>query len=187
VKGLKYLIIAAIAIVVACYGYSPYQTVHAMKTAGENRDGEALAEHIDFPSVRQSLKEQVNVKLEKMVNDDSAENPIGALGAALGGMLVDKLVDAYVTPAGLIQMMKGDTPEDVVADGITSDVTGRDGTTQNKQKPFQNASYSYESLNTFAATVKDDKSGDEISFILTRSGFANWKLTEIQLPMNEHP
>jgi hypothetical protein len=83
--------------------------------------------------------------------------------------------------------MKGDTPEDVVADGITSDVTGRDGTTQNKQKPFQNASYSYESLNTFAATVKDDKSGDEISFILTRSGFANWKLTEIQLPMNEHP
>jgi hypothetical protein len=182
-KGLKYLIIAVIAILAAYYSYSPYQTVHAMKSAGENRDGEALAEHIDFPSVRQSIKEQVNVKLLKIVNDESKDNPIGALGAAFGGMLVDKLVDAYVTPAGLIQMMKGDTPEDVVADGISSDVTGRDADDQDPGKPFENASYAYESLDKFTATVKDDKSGDEIRFVLRRSGFANWKLTEILIPM----
>lgn len=182
-KGLKYLIIAAIAILVAYYGYSPYLTVHAMKNAGENRDGEALAEHIDFPSVRQSIKEQVNVKLLQMVNDESNENPIGALGVAFGGMLVDKLVDAYVTPAGLIQMMEGDTPEDVVADGITSDVTGRDADDKDPGKPFENAYYTYESLDKFTATVEDDASGDEIRFVLRRSGFASWKLTEILIPM----
>jgi hypothetical protein len=117
-KGLKYLIIAAIAIFAAWYAYSPYQTVHAMKSAGESRNGEDLAEHIDFPSVRASIKEQINARLLKVVKEESEENPVKALGAAFGGMLVDKLVDAYVTPAGLIEMMEGDRPEDVVADDI---------------------------------------------------------------------
>ena len=182
-KGLKYLIIAAIAIFAAWYAYSPYQTVHAMKAAGEHRDGEALAEHIDFPSVRASIKEQINARLLKVVKEESEENPVKALGAAFGGMLVDKLVDAYVTPAGLMQMMEGERPEDVVADEIASEITGKSEASQNEKKPFQNASYSYESLDRFVASVKDDKSGEEIRFVLTRSGIAKWQLTEILIPM----
>ncbi len=182
-KGLKYLIIAAIAIFVAWYAYSPYQTVHAMKAAGENRDGEALAEHIDFPSVRESIKEQLNSRLMKVVNEESEEHPVKALGAAIGGLLVDKLVDAYVTPAGLMQMMEGEKPEDVVADEIASEVTGKDVAGGNAKKPFQDASYSYEALDRFVASVKDDKSGEEIRFVLQRSGIADWKLTEILIPM----
>lgn len=182
-KGLKYLIIAAIAIFAAWYAYSPYQTVHAMKAAGVNRDGEALAEHIDFPSVRESIKEQINARLLNVVKEESEENPVKALGAAFGGMLVDKLVDAYITPAGLIEMMEGDRPEDVVADDIASKVTGRNTADEDEKKPFQDASYSYESLDRFVASVKDDKSGEEIRFVLRRSGISNWKLTEVLLPV----
>ena len=180
---MKYLIIAAIAIFVACYGYPPYHTVHAMKTAADNNDDVALAEHIDLPSVRQNIKEQINLKLLKMVKDESEKNPIGALGAAFGGMLVDKLVDAYITPAGLIRMMQGDTPEDLVANGITSELTGSHATSEDQKQPFQDASCSCESPDTFTATVKDDESGDKIKFVLGRSGLANWTLTEILIPM----
>ena len=38
---------------------APYITVYQMKSAAESRDGEALSEHIEFPSVRQSLKDQM--------------------------------------------------------------------------------------------------------------------------------
>jgi hypothetical protein len=111
------------------------------------------------------------------------KNPIGALGAAFGGMLVDKLVDAYITPAGLIRMMQGDTPEDLVANGITSELTGSHATSEDQKQPFQDASCSCESPDTFTATVKDDESGDKIKFVLGRSGLANWTLTEILIPM----
>ena len=60
-KGKKVILgvvmLSAAAYIVA----APYITVYQMKTTAENHDGEALSEYIDFPSVRQSLKEQMNV------------------------------------------------------------------------------------------------------------------------------
>ena len=53
-------------IVVIAVGYilaTPYLTVYQMKIAAENQDGEALSEHIDFPVLRQNLKDQLNARL----------------------------------------------------------------------------------------------------------------------------
>ncbi|MEZ5436438.1 MAG: DUF2939 domain-containing protein [Pseudomonadales bacterium] len=44
---------------VAAYVFAlPYITVHQIRQAVEMRDSVALSEHIDFPSVRLSLKDQ---------------------------------------------------------------------------------------------------------------------------------
>lgn len=163
-----------IAIILAIGFYSlPYITVAQMKGSAEDNDGEALSEHVDFPSVRQSLKDQMNAMLAKKMAEQAEDNPFGALGAAFGGMLVEKMVDAYITPSGLTQMMSGERPDEKSSD-----------TTQSSQdnEPFENASFSYESMSKFSITVKNDDSEDEIKFILRRAGLT-WKLSEIILPM----
>ena len=44
---------------------APYITVHQMSSAAENHNGEALSEHVEFPSVRQSIKDQMNAMFVK--------------------------------------------------------------------------------------------------------------------------
>lgn len=43
---------------------------------------------------------------EKVAEDEEMrDNPFAALGAALASAMVDKIVDVYVTPAGIRQLM----------------------------------------------------------------------------------
>ena len=155
----------------------PYITVYQMKSAAEARDGEALSEHIEFPSVRQSMKDQMNASFaNRMSNEkDLKDNPFAALGTAFAGLMVDKMIDAYVTPAGITQLMSGKRPKSNANEGA-------ENTTDSTNKPLANAQMSYESLDKFVIKVKN-KAGEEGKFVLRRRGL-DWKLTEILLPMN---
>ena len=86
--GISVVVVFIIMYIIA----TPYITVYQIKSAAENYDGEALSEYIDFPSVRQSLKDQINVIFAKeMVQDkDIKDNPFAALGIAFGAMIVNK-------------------------------------------------------------------------------------------------
>lgn len=155
---------------------APYITVHQMKSAAESHDGEALSEHIEFPSVRQSLKDQMNAMFAKAMvqQEDAKDNPFVALGVALAGIVVDKAVDLYVTPAGITQLMAGEKPRPDTERGSGS-------VDKSERKPFSNTSMSYESLNKFVVRVKGDD-GAEGKFVLRRRG-TSWKLTEIIVPL----
>lgn len=152
---------------------APYITVHQMKSAAESHDGEALSEHIEFPSVRQSLKDQMNAMfMKEMAKDEMKDNPFAALGAAFAGVIVDKMVEAYVTPAGITQLMAGEKPKP----GQDAE-SGRDS----GRKPLEDASMAYESMDKFAVKVKGG-TGEEAKFVLRRRGIG-WKLTEIIVPL----
>ena len=166
-------------IVVIAVGYilaTPYVTVYQMKIAAENQDGEALSEHIDFPALRQNLKDQLNAKLGvELVQEAMDDNPFTALGAALGGMLVGKMIDVYVNPAGIIELMKGESLDTESTDGSTEK--------QTPTEPFTNVSMSYESLSKFSVTIRQNTElAEEVKFNLRRKGMG-WKLTEILLPL----
>lgn len=166
-------LLAGIAAMFAIYvAAAPYIAVHQMKYAAASRDGEALSEYIEFPSVRQSLKDQMNAAFMKEMTNELEGNPFAAVGAAFAGMMVDKLVDAYVTPAGITQLMLGENPNQNESGEPAGD---------SAQEPFANASMSYDSLSKFVVTVKGD-TGDEGKFILRRRGIG-WKLTEILIPI----
>ena len=155
---------------------APFITVYRMKSAAENHDGEALSDHIEFPSVRQSLKDQMNAMFtKKMVEDEEMkDNPFAALGAVFAGVIVDKMVDAYVTPAGITQLMAGEKPQSGAEQG--------DGSTGSTElKPLEDASMSYESLDKFVVKIKD-ADGRVVKFVLRRRGIG-WKLTEIIIPL----
>ena len=62
-KIIAALVVALLAIYLAA---APYITVHQIKSAAKAHDGVALSQHIDFDSVRLSLKEQLNAKFARV-------------------------------------------------------------------------------------------------------------------------
>ncbi|MGR7920058.1 DUF2939 domain-containing protein [Zobellella denitrificans] len=188
-RTLKLVLVLA-AVLALGYGVAaPWLTVYQIREAADNRDGRALAEHVEFDSVRQSLKDQLNARMLRELGDDIRQNPLAVLGAALANTVVDGLVDTYVTPAGIEQLMRGETP----APGIprsdpppagtgtgTGNDTGKTG--PERRKPFSDARMGYRSLNHFVVTMTDD-SGKQAEFILSRRGLG-WKLTAIVLPLD---
>lgn len=166
-------LVGALAVLAGIYLVgSPYLTVYQMKSAAEKRDGAALSEFIEFPSVRQSLKDQLNAHLadEMAADPEMADNPFSAIGSALAGTLAEKMVDAYVTPAGITRLMAG------------SSLSSKGDSSSYGTNPLADASMGYQSLDKFAVTVKDDD-GENIDFILRRRGIG-WKLTDIIVPKN---
>ena len=139
--------VAVVVILVLAYIFAaPYITIYQMKNAAENHDGEALSEHVDFPVLRQNLKDQMNAMLGKeMAKQAVGGNPFAALGAAFGGMMVEKMVDAYVTPAAITELMKGEKPD--------SKRIGIKSMEQASSKLLSNASMSYESFSKFSITI----------------------------------
>lgn len=148
----------------------PYITIHQMKSAAETHDGEALSEHIEFPSVRQSLKDQMNAMfITKMAeNNELRGNPFAAVGTVFAEKMVDSMVNSVVTPTVVARLMSGEKTRAGQDLGRASS-SGR--------KPLADASMSYETLNKFVVAVKTDEGG-EVKFVLRRRGL-NWKLTEI--------
>lgn len=173
---MKRISVWMVAVLAAGYIFAtPYLTVYQMKIAAENHDGEALSEYIDFPPLRQSLKDQMNAMLgKKMVEEVANDDPFTALGATLGatfgGVIVEKMIDAYITPASVMELMKGEKP-----------TPERAGKPTERQEPFANVSMSYESFSKFSVITKQHESDDEVKFIFRRNGM-EWKLTEILLP-----
>ncbi|WP_024766789.1 DUF2939 domain-containing protein [Pseudomonas nitroreducens] len=80
---------------------SPYIVVYQIRSAAKTKDADKLAEYVDFSSVRQSLKDQMNIRLIRLVEKEK-NNPFSAMGAAIGGAMVERMVDGFVTPTGLI-------------------------------------------------------------------------------------
>lgn len=173
---MKRWVIGLSALAALYFALSPFMAIHQMRSAAEERDGEALAEYIEFPSVRQDLKDQLNVALGRSMAEDLKDNPFAMLGGLLGSVLIDKTVDAFVTPAGITQLMRGQMPKE----------SGRveQSKSPSQERPFHGARYRYEAWDKFSVTVADEGEGDEIKFILRRRGIG-WKLTAIRLPLAE--
>jgi hypothetical protein len=171
-SALGGLIFFAVAYVFAL----PYITLYHIKQAVDERDSAALSEHIDFPSVRQSLKDQLNAMLMgKMHSDDMKNNPFAALGMALAGPVVDKMVEAYVTPAGVEQLLAGEKPSLKNARKIKHAADNADNTAAQEpatEKPLADVAMGYKSTSRFE--VEDKKKGTRV--VLRRQGLT-WRVT----------
>ena len=101
---MKKIYVLTVVVLAGYFVGSPYLTLMNLKSDIDSRNGESLAEKVDFPSVRESLKDQFNVAMAKATMDSSNEDdPWGAAGAALGAAfastLVNGMVDGLVTPS----------------------------------------------------------------------------------------
>jgi hypothetical protein len=108
------LIIALLVIVVVAvlgYGYaSPYLALNRLKRAADERDAQTVSEYVDYPALRESLKEQIAGLLTRKIQARANGNPLAALGAMIGVALIGPLVDAYATPDGVAALLNGMPP-----------------------------------------------------------------------------
>ncbi|MEY4651760.1 MAG: hypothetical protein RI884_341 [Pseudomonadota bacterium] len=178
----KLLSIGVFALMTACAGvaaywyFSPYLTLYGVATAVKAKDAAALNQVIDYPRVRESLKGQFSAQMAKKMGDPSA-NPLSALGSMIGMAVVNPIVDALVRPEMVMQMMKdGQVQTDKPAPAPTASQPAGEGKPQWRVER--------EGVDRVIAIPQKGalpEPANGVGFVFERSGFVNWKLTEIRI------
>ncbi|WP_298719455.1 DUF2939 domain-containing protein [uncultured Oceanisphaera sp.] len=188
-RKTKYVLLLLILYAVGYVAAAPWLTAYRISDAVDQRDSVALAERVEFDSVRLSLKQQLNSRVLRELGADNKQNPFAALGASLANIMVDGLLDTYMTPAGIERLMRGETPAPGIPESRPLPPSNTNGNGSDSGKPqaerkklFSDAHMGYRSLHRFVVTVTDDE-GKQADFVLSRRGL-DWKLTAIVLPLN---
>lgn len=108
----KQWLLALIAVVVLGFVYfwfSPYLALNGLRRAITTNNTSAISRYVDLPKVRESLKSDLNRALIQQVGKDTTG--FGALALAFVGPMIDRIVDAYITPEGLASIGTGEDPE----------------------------------------------------------------------------
>ncbi|WP_298145806.1 DUF2939 domain-containing protein [uncultured Acinetobacter sp.] len=169
--------VVALLIIVLAYIYaSPYLVLNTIKKAAQQGDSEKVSAYVDYPSVRQSLKDQMNAHLMKDVVSDKADG-WEAFGAMVATTMVEKVVDSLVSPQGLTLMMQGKDFKDTLQNHQQS------GIEQSEDKPKLEYSTRYLSMNMFEATLKNLNNNKMLKVIMERDGLS-WKVKKFVLPLD---
>ena len=180
----KSLTLFAAAAVLGGGGYlyaTPYISLNQLREAVESKDLPAIERHVDFPSVRASLKEQLKAKMTEEISSNSGDDPwvnlgMGALGYAIAEPIINIAVDAYISPAGLKALLAGSQPQQ--GDNSVDQATGL----SSGGSDDANVTAGYKSPNLFVVTASNSGSGQVVRFNFERSELVNWKLTSLSLP-----
>lgn len=173
----KITIAAAVAVVaIAATAYaSPYYALHQIKAALAERNAEALAEHVDFPALRASVKTQLEASMARSIAATAgSDNPLAALGQSIASAMLGKMVDTMVSPAGVVALVNKSavSPQ---ADANTNADAPADGA---QKKAGYSAGYA--GVNTFVVRAKDGNA-QEGALVLLRHGVWGWKLSSIEI------
>ena len=167
-------IISVLALLLLGGGYfgSPYWSSSRLLAAARSGDADRLEERIDFPSVRESLKAYANAEImADAVDPGKRGNPFAGIGAMIAPAIIDRAVDAMITPEGIARM---------IAAG---------GTEESGEVP-RNVDYSYDwlSFDRFRIALKK-KDTDEKgpTFVMERRGVFSWKLVKMTPPPTKPP
>jgi Protein of unknown function (DUF2939) len=169
----KYKILVGIFIL-AILGYiyaGPYLTINKIKNSIKNNDPQGLMENIDIIKLKSNFKEHINAKL---IAESSSKKAglLGGIGTVFGGYMMEKVLDMYLTPAGISHFLSSRSQNH---NHIKNEVN-----VDSFSNGLENISTKYISLNKFKITLKDkDK---DIDFILSRNGL-DWKLSEVIIPL----
>lgn len=202
------LIVTLIVIVVIAalgFGYaSPYIALNNLKRAADARDAQTVNQYVDFPALRESLKQQVTGLLTRRLDGHGNGNPFAAIGAMIGVALIGPLVDAYATPDGVAALLNGmpprgnpgerppvppaasgsaPEPAPPVAGSTGNDAANGATHSENNATPPQppQTTAGYRGLNEFVVTYQHGAGDARYSAILQREGLFTWKLAAVDL------
>ncbi|RKF34702.1 DUF2939 domain-containing protein [Paraburkholderia fungorum] len=199
-SAIRPLIVTLIVIVVIAalgFGYaSPYIALNNLKRAADARDAQTVNEYVDFPALRESLKQQVTGLLTRRLDAHGNGNPFAAIGAMIGVALIGPLVDAYATPDGVAALLNGmpprgnpgerppvpsatPAPSPAVA-GSTANGTANGESNATPPQPPQTTA-GYRGFNEFVVTYQHGAGDARYSAILQREGLFTWKLAAVNL------
>ena len=103
------LIVASVVVLLLLYAISPYYSVWRFGETLQAHDMNALAQRVDFPEVRGSLKKQIRDHFQGVLQEKK-NDLVAQLLTSSGPSLLDQLIDAYVTPDGLATIISNPAP-----------------------------------------------------------------------------
>lgn len=161
-KGIPAAALAVVTVVAAYWYWSPLLVVHQMKEAVRVHDAAAFNSHVDYPALRENMKDQIAGKPDP----DAA---LGGIGRLLGGVVVD----ALVRPETVMYVLEhGDFAKKHKRAGDSDD--GRDDGHGDDAKAQRAWITEREGVNRYI--IRNDKT----ALVFARSGFADWKLNELR-------
>jgi hypothetical protein len=178
----KSLIVGVVAGALVLFGIawaaSPVLAAQALIRAARAGDEAKIEKLVDFPSLRESMKAELNAALMARMSRDPrvADSGLGGLGMMLAPMILSGAVDAVVTPqvvARMVTTAEAPDPTRRPAPEPAGDEADGDDIHQ---------AWGYRSLNEFAVTLTDrDQPDDHLALILERRGLFDWKLAAVDL------
>jgi hypothetical protein len=164
--------VAIVAAVAGAFFSLPYLTIHSMYDDVKTGNGADLVTHVDFPSLRASIKSNLDATVQSTLSRVGA-GPLGAWGGALAESMASSIVDAMVTPEGVMKMMGGEKPTSTAAMGTAPQVP--------VQPSAPSLSMGYASLDTFLVDASRAEGTSPLRLIFTRQGLT-WKLSGVRFP-----
>jgi len=188
---------------------SPYIALDRLKRAADARDAQTVNQYVDFPLLRESLKDQVGQLLTRKIDMQKSGNPLAMIGAMIGAALIGPLVDSYATPDGVAAILNGIPPRGdpgekppvpSEASGTVAAAPGAEPAPQPQPsapaqpapttaspsaapapKPPPQTTAGYRSFDTFAVNYQHGTGDARYSAILRRYGLFSWKLVAVEL------
>lgn len=144
--------------------FTPHLALKEIERAARSGDTAALAQRVDFPAVRSSVKRQVLARIDQVAAANP--NPLAAFGSALAGALSEPAVDALLTPDNVARMLRGESLGSVQGPTLRLDTSSIE--------------LKYIGFNRFQAVTAPAPGG--FTLVLAREGWLDWKLVEVILP-----
>ncbi|HEX5725176.1 MAG TPA: DUF2939 domain-containing protein [Longimicrobiaceae bacterium] len=173
------LFVLAVFALAAWMYFSPYLALRKLQRAAEAGDTRAMNELVDFPALRESVKQEVRSAVAGGISSEGERNPAAALAGVFAGMLAAPMVDAFVTPTGIAALTRGERPDQARERDGEGEGEGPDRPRALEEVDIHRG---YEGWNTFVVGYSDKESGKErVSLVLRRDGLAGWKLSGVRL------
>lgn len=173
-----------ISLVAAYWYWSPILAMQSMREAAEAKDADTFNEYVDYPKLRESLKGQFAARMADVLGNKQGGSDLGNVGAAFGTMLglafMDRMIDALVRPEVVMSAMNEarlKVPESGTAQEPPS--TAAKDVQWSVERRGMNRILALGS----DGTQQSQSPAQQVAFVFDREGFANWKLTEIRLPV----
>ena len=170
-----------IAVLAVWLFFTPHLAFRGMRAAVEARDPEKLSAYINYPVLKENLKASLNAKLLGQAQKQPSDNPFSNLGIAMASLFIGPMVDAFVTPQAMAEMMKGEKPRLLKSPG-TADGASSGAGEKSPERP--KTSMGYEDFNRFVITVSpaNQTEAEPLGLVFLREGLVTWNLSAIRLP-----
>ena len=173
-RVLAVLLALLLLLVGAAYVASPLYAYFELKSAAQSGNPAQMAAAVDFPSVRANLKTDLGARLAAAVNRNPGASGLGGQVALIGQLVMDRVIDATVTPEGM-----GDVIRAAKAPGLD----GGGGPQAADSGAKVRTSLGFVDLTHFRVTfARGDKPDDRVGLILEQKAPFVWKVTRIELP-----
>jgi hypothetical protein len=174
--GRRNIVIAAVAAILvlaagaAWYFLSPGMAVSSLREAALHKDKDELAERIDFPALRDSIKSQLSARLAaEMAKQDNEANPFGAIGGAIAMGFIGPMIDGMITPDGMVAVLdRGRFADPAKPDSVATE-------------PEVKWTLEREGFDRFRAKAAGSTSAQQVSLVFKRDGLG-WKMVDIEIP-----